>query len=254
MESIKKRILLTGICLMCLTVKLSAQEESSPVELFYLGLSAYNSGNYALAVNYFQRAAVQGDSSAQNNWGVCLLHGLGVEADVDEAIRWFKASASKDNVESLCNLGYTYYDIISPRDCQQAFHYIKLAVSHDYAPAQWLMGRIWEEGGCIEADLEKAIYWYQKSAQQGDANGLYRLGRCYYKGNGVDQDYVQAVKCYEKAAEQGNVDALQSLALCYQLGKGVEKKSHKAKELYALAAKGGNKAAKRILEFIGLSK
>ena len=48
-------------------------------------------------------------------------------------------------------------------------------------------------------DIKETI----KLAEQGYANAQYNLGVCYYNGEGVERDYEQAVYWYEKTAEQG---------------------------------------------------
>ena len=44
---------------------------------------------------------------------------------------------------------------------------------------------------------------YTKAAKQGDAEAQYNLGMCYGQGKGVKQDVQKAVEWYTKAAEQG---------------------------------------------------
>lgn len=60
-----------------------------------------------------------------------------------------------------------------------------------------------------EVNHEKAVYWYEKAAEQGDAEAQYYLGDMYYKGEGTAADLKQALVWMEKAAEQG-----------YELAKG----------------------------------
>jgi TPR repeat protein len=49
----------------------------------------------------------------------------------------------------------------------------------------------------------RAVFWYQKAADEGYTQAQYRLGRCYAKGFGVEQNAAQAVIWYQKAADQG---------------------------------------------------
>ena len=42
-------------------------------------------------------------------------------------------------------------------------------------------------------------------AEKGDAEAQYQLGCCYYEGDGVEQNYEQAVYWWTKSAEQGNI-------------------------------------------------
>ena len=51
------------------------------------------SKSYADAVSWFSKAAEQNFVNAQLYLGLCYEAGLGVAADVNEAIKWYKRSA-----------------------------------------------------------------------------------------------------------------------------------------------------------------
>ncbi len=74
----------------------------------------------------------------------------------------------------------------------------------------------------------KAIYWWKKSATQGNANAENGLGRAYSSGRGVPQDYAKAAYWYKKAAVQGYSDAENNLGLAYFHGPGGRQKYSKA--------------------------
>lgn len=80
----------------------------------------------------------------------------------------------------------------------------------------------------ISENLEQAVYWFRKAAEQGEVNSQFFLGKSYYEGDGVTQDYTQAVYWFRKAAEQGNTDAQFHLGLCYDNGYGIEKDGNTA--------------------------
>ena len=58
-------------------------------------------------------------------------------------------------------------------------------------------------------------------AEQGYAPAQYNLGIMYDNGYGVPQDYAEAMKWYRLAAEQGHTDAQYNLGLMYDNGRGV---------------------------------
>ena len=59
-------------------------------------------------------------------------------------------------------------------------------------------------GWCIQKDFKKAIYWYEKAANQGDLDAMNYLGLMYKKGYGVNQNYTKASEWYKKACQKGN--------------------------------------------------
>ena len=63
----------------------------------------------------------------------------------------------------------------------------------------------------IKTLIHKAVYWYQKSAEQGDAEAQYNLGVAYYNGEGVEQSHSKAVYWLRKACENFNDEACEFL-------------------------------------------
>jgi TPR repeat protein len=61
-----------------------------------------------IAFQWYQLAAAQGHSMAQNNLGNQYLMGIGVKADLKKAHELFRQSAAQNNSYGLANLGHTY--------------------------------------------------------------------------------------------------------------------------------------------------
>ena len=60
----------------------------------------------AQALNWFRKAADQGNEVAQRNIDMMFLQGMGVAADRAEAIRWFRLAAAKDDDDAKEALKY----------------------------------------------------------------------------------------------------------------------------------------------------
>lgn len=58
---------------------------------------------------------------------------------------------------------------------------------------------------------QEEMIFFRGLAQQGDAEAQFILGGCYDWGEGVNKDLQQAVTWYGKAAEQGHAIAQQYL-------------------------------------------
>ena len=128
------------------------------------------------------------------------------------------------------------------------FAHLELARKGD--PEKQLdLGKLYYYGleGVLE-DKKLAVYWYQKSANQGNEFAQHRLGECYRLGDGVDEDVEIAQKWYYKSAMQGYSTAQYRLGECYRLGHGVDKDVDAAKEWYQRAASQGLKVAIEKLE------
>ena len=85
-------------------------------------------------------------------------------------------------------------------------------------------------------DNKKAMYWYEKAAEQGSASAQYELGNFYYRGAGVSQSYEKAMYWYEKAAEKNNAEAQYMLGAFYAMGIGVPQNDETA-EMWLKKAK-----------------
>ena len=75
---------------------------------------------------------------------------------------------------------------------------------------------MYENGEGTEKDLEKAIYWYDKAAKNGNISAQNNLGYQYMKGEVPKKDSTKAVYWLQKAAESGNKIAYDNLAICYR--------------------------------------
>lgn len=126
--------------------------------------------------------------------------------------------------------------------------------------AQAALGRLYLYAGATARNLEAAMYWFERAAEQGEPEGQYHvayafgegqanhehnwskafqlyeqaagashaasqfaLGFLYYVGKGTDQDFVEAAKWYRKAAQQGLPSAQFNLAGLFFDGTGVQK-------------------------------
>mmetsp|Transcript_21341 Transcript_21341/g.38740 ORF Transcript_21341/g.38740 Transcript_21341/m.38740 type:complete len:195 (+) Transcript_21341:2100-2684(+) len=99
-----------------------------------------------------------------------------------------------------------------------------------------------------EVDYEKARYYFEQAAEQGDAKSQCKLGDVYYGGKGVQRDYIKARHYYELAAEQGDANSQRKLGdIYYHGGNGVRPDYVKAIHYYVLAAEQGNAYSQRKL-------
>lgn len=91
------------------------------------------------------------------------------------------------------------------------------------------LGYIYAYGRTGEQDDEKAFYYFNLAAADGNPNGLYKVGDAYYWGNFVSKNPKLAFKYYrnaEMALDDGDDDLKSDiyyrLALCLFNGVGIE--------------------------------
>lgn len=101
--------------------------------------------------------------------------------------------------------------------------------------AQHLLGNYyWKQN-----DLKQAIYWYERSAKNGEPNSAYNLAMMYMNGEGVPMHYPTAAHYYEMAAIKGHPVALHNLGLMHINGEGMPVNREKAVYLFGLACQQG---------------
>src|SRR5947199_34472 len=97
----------------------------------------------------------------------------------------------------------------------------------------------YENGEGTEKNLEKAFYWFQKAAENGNNNAMNSLGIHYENGEGTEKNLKKAFYWFQKAAENGNNNAMNDLAICYESGEGTEKNLEKSFYWFQKAAENG---------------
>lgn len=80
---------LKAILLLMLLMAAVVGCEESPEESFNKGVSAFNSGDYSTAIEYYQKAASQGHGKANLALGVMYEEGIGVQQSERRAFEYY---------------------------------------------------------------------------------------------------------------------------------------------------------------------
>ena len=114
------------------------------------------------------QAAAAGYHDAVLAIGWHYLNGIGVEADVDEAERWYKKSARQGEPRAMFSLGQIAYS-----------------------------------GG----DAAAALTWFERASELKHARSLYWIAKLYWRGHGVDRDQHKSLKFLQDAAARRDPEA-----------------------------------------------
>ena len=107
--------------------------------------------------------------------------------------------------------------------------------------AQVDLGTAYREGYGVTRDYQKALYWYQKAANQGASQAQAGLGDMFLRGQGVPQDDTKARYWLQRAADQGHAQAQHNLGVMYALGQNVPLDNQKAYQWALLSAIHGDR-------------
>ena len=134
-----------------------------------------------------------------------------------------------------------------PLHAEQAVDISKLqkeAAAGD-AYSQLNLGAAYDNGIGVKRDIDKALHWYQKAAEQGLAEAQFNLAHLLVS---EEISSVAAAEWMQKAAEQGMTDAEYLLGVIYAEGIGVEMDSARARIWLQKAVAKGHAEASRVLK------
>jgi len=180
---------------------------------FKEGWTAYERGDYWAAFREFKPLAEQGHANAQSYLGfMYYAHGQGVPNNYAEAVKWWRKAALQGNPIAQYNLGLMYGAGLGvSKDYDEAFRWYRRAALQGDAKAQYELGVMWANGHGVPKDYGVAIWWYRKAAQHGNAKAQYNLGALYGAGLGINKDVRMAFKWYSLAVANQNSRASKAL-------------------------------------------
>jgi len=226
-----------------------------------------------LAGIYFMDEGKRNEAKAEE-W---LLRAADVGAKYEACRAHFKRGQSKndflnnlfDGVEgvrmALLEFALTYYEAAEKGEAKLERELYKKSAKWFYRAAElgspyatYAIGRCYERGLGVEADINRAVEYYRKAREMGDLAATHNLGALYCKGwKGTEPDYNEAAACFREIcdayAKYGGNDsyfplfpwlenaplketAALALANFYERGRGVEKNLDEAARLYEIAA------------------
>lgn len=209
---------------------------------FYLG-EMYEKGrdvnqDYGEAIAWYEKAGAQGDTRALLRLGDLYTEGKGVERNYFSAQKNYKAvkdlvvkAADDGEVWAQNELAYLYqYGKIGETDYDKAIYWYEKAAAQGDARAMSSLCRIYQRRE--RNDPETALKWQQQAASLGSGSAMIGLGTMYRRGDGVEQNYDTAIFWYQRAAAQGDFYAIEKLGKMYERGMGTGSNMEKAAELY----------------------
>ena len=190
-------LLLTASMLLCSVMntygQTDAREKNSRGVDFLLGEGVMR--NPQEAFRLFEESAREGYILAMNNLANCYYNGEGTERDYHKAFYWYGQAAKKGNATAQCSVGECYYygNGVS-RDLSEAVRWFQASADQGYANAQYHLGLCYNKGHGVFRDTRLCIYC-----------------NCYDHGFGVDKDHEKALYWWQRAANQGYAKAQEKL-------------------------------------------
>jgi TPR repeat protein len=133
------------------------------------GLTAYQAGDYATALEEWRPLAEQGNVSAQFNLALMYDNGEGVLKDDTEAARWYRLAADQGYAKAQHNLGVMHDNgegVV--KDNREAARLFRLSAEQGYSAAQYNLGVKYSEGEGVLKDIITAHMWWNIASANGD--------------------------------------------------------------------------------------
>ena len=130
------------------------------------------------------------------------------------------------------NLAEVYYD---ERNFERALEWYEKSANQGFPLAQLKLGDIYYS----EQAFKQAFYWYKKAADNGLAQAQHKVAVMCEEGKGTKQNSSLALQYTKKSARQGLVEDQFNVAFMYQKGVGTEANFIEAAKWYKLAADNG---------------
>jgi TPR repeat protein len=195
---------------------------------------------HAQGLEWYQKAAAQGEKFALFNLGMEYYEGKRIAKDVKRALSMWQSSAGKGHGDASHWLGLVVRSGKEgiPINIKQALAHFKMAASLGHPEAMIQLAQMFDSGQLGKPDPKLAFQWYNR-AYAHDNNlslAMFNIARSYETGDGVKADQVLAKSWYKKAAAAGDSDAMHNLAVKYAAEVQPEH-SPEAEQWYRKAAK-----------------
>ena len=177
------------------------------------------------AFSIWKRRAAVDDSQAQRRLADCYAAGIGTQIDEQLSLTWYRKAAEGNDIWALLELGLWRNSML---DDDEEKKWRPMAISHLKNLARkgnpWCQNQMGDfYSGFYDnehTNLDEAIRWYEKAAEQGVSSAMYNLGVRYLKGDGIDVNFKKASRLLAQAVRNGNESALYDYGVCLLLGLG----------------------------------
>ena len=152
--------------------------------------------------------------------------GRGEKKDYKKALSLYERAAALGDSEASYIAGGMYYKGLgTARDPSKAFRYLDYAAKNGKSSPESnrALAEFYILGEVVPQNFQKAVKWYEESANGGDSNAQLELGYLYFTGRGVEQDFPAALKWFRKAALNNYNMAQYNMGIMWYTGSGTER-------------------------------
>jgi TPR repeat protein len=113
------------------------------------------------AAVWFEKAAMQGNATAQRNLGYLYKNGEGVTRNTTQMLSWFTNAAMQNDARSAYELGNIYrFGVLVPKNFKAAARWYAVAAEHGSIAGQGELASAYAVGDLLPQDHVKAWQWF----------------------------------------------------------------------------------------------
>ena len=147
----------------------------------------------ALRARCYHALAEQGDEKAAYAYAECLRRGVGVAANGEETIFWYRAAARRMYPAAAYRLFMALSEDGRFGDSKkQALFWLRVAAELGDADAAFALARAYENGDLVVPSHRHALFWLTKAAKAGHGEARLSLAKSYFDGDGVEKNPAAA--------------------------------------------------------------
>jgi TPR repeat protein len=196
------------------------------------------------AFNELQQEFERGNTSVVYLLGQAYESGLGVGANKEKALEFYKLAATLGNTNAMIRTASTLKALGTDPEGQvvasvNALTNLVSAVESGDCSAANSLYSVYLSGELGVKDPQLAVRWYDVFAQSGSVRAAMRLGTLYRRGQIVDPDLTKALGYYEQAAAGGDARGAFEAGRAFAVGLGVAQDAKRATRYLEQAGEGG---------------
>lgn len=175
---------------------------------------------------FIVKAAALGNDRAQ------YVMGTFFSDTPEEKVEWYKKAAAQGNQSALLDLAQFYREGKNVKqDDEEALRLFEAAYKHGSGYAAFIIGKLYKTGECVPQDDKQAIAWFRKAMELSAHSACEQLEVYYRKGIG-DIRLEEIVQFHLRCVEHGMASSFKTLGRFYEEGFGVEKNPREALRCY----------------------
>ncbi|MCC8130851.1 MAG: sel1 repeat family protein [Ruminococcus sp.] len=156
----------------------------------------------------------------------------------EEAKALLLSEADSGDADAQGILGNQYFmgNSLFEKDYEKAFWYSEKAAENGNAMGKHTLGILYLYGYGVPADTKRAVQLLREASDSGEMKSPRYLGLCYLDGLDGSVDYEKALEWFRKGAELGDITSQYYLGKMYEEGLGTESSLKTAVYWYRKAA------------------